>query len=59
MESPMIWTPVHYLIRQVINAHEEAVGNKECGPSLSHRLYLALKDAGYLKEPEKPAKPKS
>ncbi len=59
MESPLIWTPVHSLISEAINEHEIALRAKECGPSLEHRIYLKLKDGGYLKEPKKPAETKS
>lgn len=59
MESQMIWTPVHYLIREAMNAHEEALRLKVCGPTLVHLIYMKLQDAGYLKEPKKPAEPKS
>ncbi|TSC83181.1 MAG: hypothetical protein G01um101419_188 [Parcubacteria group bacterium Gr01-1014_19] len=54
MESPLSWTPVHYLISEAIKEGNEALEAKLPGPSLVHRIYLKLEDEGYLKMPEKP-----
>lgn len=50
MENPDTWTECEKLIAKTISSYHEAQRDGYIGYSLTRRIYLALKEAGYIIE---------